>query len=68
MSRYTVTEHRQNRRHLIQSFPHPVPLDSKSVAVVHDVPEAAKRAELAGQRLVEFSSSAVTRARGPAFR
>ena len=49
----TVPEPRQDRSDLIQSFAHPVPLDLKSVAVVDDVPEAAKWAELASQRLVK---------------
>ena len=53
VSRNTFTEHRQDRVHLFQSFPHPVPLDLKSVAVADDVPETAEGTELAGQRLVE---------------
>ena len=53
VSRNTVAEYRQDRAHLIQPFPHPVPLDLKSVAVVDDMPETAEGAELAGLRVVE---------------
>lgn len=48
-----VPEHLQDRIDLIQAFPHPIPLDLKSVAVVDDVPEPAEGAKSAGQGLVE---------------
>ena len=47
------SRHRQDRVHLFQSIPPPVPLDLKSVAVVDDVPEATEWAELAGQPVAE---------------
>jgi hypothetical protein len=49
-----VTEHRQDRAHLIQPFPHPIPLDLKSVSVVDDVSEAAEGTQLLRQRIVEL--------------
>ena len=61
------TERRQDRAHLIQPFPHPVPLDLKTASVADDVPEAAGGTQFPRQ-LSAFSSSAVTKARGPAFR
>lgn len=61
------TERRQDRAHLVQPFPHPVPLDLKTVPVVDDVPEVAEGTQFPRQ-LLAFSSSAVTKARGPAFR
>ncbi len=49
----TILEYRQDRAHLFQSFPHPIPLDLKSVSVVDDVPEATEWTDLPCQYLVE---------------
>jgi hypothetical protein len=38
---------------VIHSFPHPIPLDLKSVSVMDDMPETAEWTELAGQPVVE---------------
>jgi hypothetical protein len=65
---------------LVHTFAHPVPLDLKPVAVMHDVTKPPERTDRAASSsttcwsksnsiaISAFSSSAVTKARGPAFR
>lgn len=47
------TDHYQDGVDLVQPFPHPIPFDLKSVAVVDDMAETSVGAELARLRIVE---------------
>ena len=53
MSGNAVAQPRQNRAHLVQSFPHPIPFNLKSISVVNDMTKTTERPKLPFQVRVE---------------